>query len=102
MSQADGSGRPGTKLLFEDEHTRVWLLHLEAEGTSEWHTHECDYTFVVTRPGQVRTEYEDGASELQNDPVGHAEYRRKDRSHRLVNDSTGTYQNIVVEFLRRE
>jgi hypothetical protein len=101
MSQADGLGQPGTKLLFEDEHTRVWLLELEAGEFSEWHSHKSDYMFVVTRPGQVHTEYKDGSCEFQSDSVGHAEYRCKDRSHRLVNDSTSTYQNIVIEFLRR-
>jgi quercetin dioxygenase-like cupin family protein len=88
----------GTALIFEDAEVRVWMLHLEPGEATEWHLHDCDYTFVVTRPGTVRCEYDDGGYELQEgDRLGHTEYRKRDQPHRLVNVGDSTYQNVVVE-----
>ncbi len=48
------SSAVGTRLLYEDDATRVWLLDLAPGEATDWHEHECDYAFVVTRPGSVR------------------------------------------------
>lgn len=89
----------GTKLLFEDDQVRVWLLELAPGEATIWHEHECDYAFVVTQSGTVQCEYTDGQIESQlDDPVGSSQYRGRDTPHRLVNIGTKTYQNIVIEF----
>jgi hypothetical protein len=88
----------GTRLLHEDQDTRIWLLELHQGQATEWHKHACDYVFVVTRPGQVKCEYIDGTEELQlDDPLGACHYRVRDTPHRLVNLGSGFYQNVVVE-----
>jgi quercetin dioxygenase-like cupin family protein len=88
----------GTDLIFEDDEVRVWMLHLAPGEATAWHFHDCDYTFVVTRAGTVRCEYEDGSHELQDgDRLGHAEHRMRDPPHRLVNVGVSVYQNVVVE-----
>lgn len=98
MASEGLGGDVGTRMLYEDDHTRVWLLELAPGEATEWHEHDCDYVFVVTRPGQARCEYVDGAVEVQSgDPLGSTQYRKRDVSHRLINTGTGVYQNVVVE-----
>jgi quercetin dioxygenase-like cupin family protein len=92
-------GTAGTKLLFEDDRTRVWLLELAPGEASEWHEHPWDYVFVVDSPGQVRLEYEDGDIEDQDDFLGQVVHRRRGKPHRLVNRSDHFYRNVVVEFI---
>lgn len=89
----------GTRLLHEDPRSRVWLLHLEPGEATEWHTHECDYVYTVTQPGNARTEYADGTSREGPDELGDAVYIAKDQRHRLVNIGSTPYTNIVVELL---
>lgn len=94
------SSQVGTKVLFEDDHVRVWLLELAPGEATQWHEHDCDYAFVVTRPGNVRCEYVDGTVEDQlDDPVGSTQYRKRDTGHRLQNIGQTIYQNIVVELI---
>ena len=91
----------GTKLLYEDERVRVWMLDLEPGEAMPWHVHHHDYTFVVSESGTVRCEFESGGFELQQDhAVGHAEFRTRDEPHRLVNIGDAHYQNVVVELKR--
>lgn len=98
MSAGDVVGQVGTRLLFEDESCRVWLLELEPGGASDWHVHDHPYVFVVTKAGVVQTDYRDGSVELQDgDPIGSAQLRYPDAGHRLVNVGTTRYRNIVVE-----
>jgi quercetin dioxygenase-like cupin family protein len=93
--------RVGTKLLYEDDRVRVWLLDLEPGEVMPWHVHHHDYTFVVSESGTVRCEFESGGFELQQDqPVGYAEFRKQDEPHRLINIGDGHYQNVVVELKR--
>jgi quercetin dioxygenase-like cupin family protein len=88
----------GTRLLHEDAHIRVWLLELAPGEATNWHAHQCDYVFVVTQPGTVRGQYVDGAEELQRaTPLGTTEYRPRDTPHRLVNEASGVYSNVVIE-----
>jgi hypothetical protein len=89
----------GTRLLFEDEQTRVWLLDLGPGEATDWHEHDCDYAFVVTQPGPARCEFLDGTVEDQPEgPRGVVHQRRRDVGHRLLNLSAAPYQNVVIEF----
>jgi beta-alanine degradation protein BauB len=88
----------GTRVLFEDDEAKVWLLELAPGQATPWHAHSCDYVFVITKPGVARCEYVDGSIEEQvDDPRGSAQYRPRDLPHRLVNTGNEIYQNIIVE-----
>ncbi len=103
MSEPGGTlGRNvGTRLLFEDDRARVWMLDLDPGEATEWHVHDHDYTFVVTESGVVRCEFDGGGFEIQEeDPVGHAQFRLRDEPHRLVNIGDTHYQNVVIELKR--
>jgi hypothetical protein len=92
-------GNVGTRIIYEDGAVRVWLLELAGNSASDWHTHECDYVYVVTQPGIVESEYLDGRCERQSDQKGTAVYSVDRLRHRLVNVSDHPYQNIVIELL---
>lgn len=93
-----GGGQIATKLLFENENCRVWLLDLPPGAATDWHVHELDYVFVVTEAAPVHCEFLSGrVDEKQRDHVGASHYKKADSGHRLVNSSSLHYQNIVVE-----
>ncbi|MFG2051695.1 hypothetical protein ACGFIW_30220 [Micromonospora sp. NPDC048935] len=89
----------GTEIIFEDEKVRVWMLDLPPHTSSSWHTHQVPYRYVVTQPGPVATEYQDGRLEYQDDTVGDSCRRSDSQPHRLVNLGDSAYQNVIVEFL---
>jgi beta-alanine degradation protein BauB len=97
MVEAPLSTDVGTKLLFEDDRCRVWLLTLGAGQASDWHLHPNPYVYVATTPGQARTECVDGTFEESADDIGTARLRAPDAGHRLVNLGGAEYRNIIVE-----
>jgi hypothetical protein len=97
VDERTSTGAIGTRLLYEDDVSRVWLLQLDPGEATDWHEHSCDYAFVVTSPGPARCEYVDGTVEDQQGKLGDVEYRSADLGHRLVNVGTSRYQNVVVE-----
>ena len=91
----------GTRLLYEDEYCRVWLLELAPGAATPWHVHFSDYVYVVTSEAPVKCEFSGGkAPELQNDKIGNASHKVPDPGHRLVNISHKHYQNVIVELLK--
>ena len=94
----DGDAPIATELLYENENCRVWLLDLPARSTTPWHVHECDYVFIVTASAPIQCEFISGReAEEQNDQVGDMLYKVPDPGHRLVNNSSSPYQNVIVE-----
>lgn len=87
----------GTRLIFEDDACRVWLLDLQGGGGTTWHRHQFDYVYVVTDSGPVATESEGGSLEEQDDLVGVSSLRRAGDVHRLINRSGERYRNIIIE-----
>src|SRR5260370_9358027 len=60
------------KVLLETESVRVWELSLPGNSATDWHQHEHPYIYVVLTSGSVRTEYQDGSFDDQNDEIGAA------------------------------
>jgi beta-alanine degradation protein BauB len=44
----------GTRLLFEDDHIRLWELAVEPGESLGEHVHRLDYAYFVTRGGLLR------------------------------------------------
>jgi quercetin dioxygenase-like cupin family protein len=98
------TGQIATKLLFENDNCRIWLMDLAPGESTDWHVHESDYVFVVTESAApVECEFVSGRKvEIQNDKVGDFFYKAADPGHRLVNHGTSHYQNVVIELLNRK
>ena len=62
--KASKSGKPlgpiGTKVLFENEHIRVWSVELPPKGHQPLHEHEHPYLVVPVSEGKALMRWEDG------------------------------------------
>ncbi len=47
-------GEVGTEFMFENDLIRVWNLELSPGESSDWHRHNTNYCFVVTRSGSLK------------------------------------------------
>lgn len=90
-------GDVGTKFQYENEHIRAWDLVLEPGQSSDWHHHTTHYIFIVTRPGTLKTEYDDGRSTVTELQLGQIVTGIKDSVHRVTNVGNDTYSNAIVE-----
>lgn len=96
----------GTKLLFENEHVRVWDLVLEPGESSGIHRHHHDFVFAyvtedneleVRVPGEPArpTSAQDGY--VSATTIGAGDDPRL--THELVNVGTTRHRQILVETL---
>lgn len=90
-------GEVGTEMVWENEHVRVWDLILEPGQSSEWHRHSMHYTFIVTRPGKLKAEYEDGSESVTELQLGQVVMGQEGALHRVTNVGTELYSNAIVE-----
>ncbi|GEM_PF-349755 len=86
----------GTRVLEEHERVKVWELVLEPGESSEWHRHEHDYVFVVIEAAPLRTDYDDGTSQVYPSHVGEVVYTPPS-THRVTNVGQTRYRNVIIE-----
>jgi hypothetical protein len=53
LATAHGNLAVGTKVLFENDHVRVWELALDPGVRAPFHCHTIDYFWVAADPGPV-------------------------------------------------
>ena len=90
-------GDVGTEFQFEDGDVKVWDLVLEPGQSSDWHHHTRRYVFIVTRPGRLKTEFEDGSSRVTELRLGQVVKGVKDSVHRVTNVGDAPYSNAIIE-----
>jgi quercetin dioxygenase-like cupin family protein len=90
-------GPIGDKVLFENEHIRVWIVSLEPGGKQPWHQHFLPYLIVPLTPGKSEIIYEDGTIRRPEEKVGSVVWREPGEVHELHNKADWKYQNILVE-----
>ena len=90
-------GAIATKVLFENERVKIWTLIVEPGEKSDWHLHQLDYIVVNLEADKVTRELEDGTLELSSPPLGQATFHGEHTVHRVVNNSSGRYRNILIE-----
>jgi len=92
-------GPIGDRVLFEDEHIRVWEMVLEPGQRSPLHHHENDYVVVVVEGDQVTVEpLEAGAKSAPVAP-GHSVFLRKGGTEVAVNSGAARYRDVQIELL---
>ena len=97
---AKDMGDVGTHFILENDNVKVWDLVLEPGQASSWHRHTMHYLFIVTEPGRLRVEFEDGASEEEDFALGQVVVGQKDSIHRVTNAGGARYRNTIVELKR--
>lgn len=93
----------GTRLLFENEHVRVWDLALAPGETLEKHIHHRNYFFIVESGGLITFADPDNPADAHNiqfidDDVVWVDVDAHGKvDNRLINTGTKRHRNYVVE-----
>ena len=73
--------------------TWCWSRGSPASGTGMG----CTTPFIVTRPGRLKAEYEDGSESVTDLHLGQVVMGQKDSLHKVTNVGTELYSNAIVE-----
>ena len=98
----------GSRLMFENDHVRVWDLALRPGESLEKHIHRLDYFFIVEAGGLIRFADPDNPSDFQDiqfrdDEVVWVNVDAAGKvDNRLTNIGTKRHRNYVVELKRGE
>ena len=101
MSAPEVTNDVGSKLLFENEHVKIWDLCLAPGEALGMHRHQSKYALIVIGDGTLRSVNEDGTTRFETDMAdGTVAYRDLDAQdvHDAVNVGDAPWRNIVVEF----
>ena len=100
--QMSKAGKPlgpiGTKVLFENEHIRVWSVELPPKGHQPPHQHDHPYLIVPLSEGKSFMRWEDGHERQLVDVLGEVKYREASGGpHELFNLEDTKFHSILVE-----
>jgi beta-alanine degradation protein BauB len=104
MTTSDATSDVGSRLLFENDHVKIWDLRLEPGQNLGMHRHTSEYALVVIGDGTLRSVNEDGSTRFEKDmPDGTVAYRalKTEDVHDAVNVGKDPWRNIVIEFKDR-
>lgn|SRR5665213_2418650 len=88
----------GDKVLFENEHIRMWEVRLEPGRTLEFHIHYHPYLVVSLGGGENEIETIFGKKILTEEPAGSFVFIDDMRPvHRLTNKAEVTYFSRLIE-----
>jgi quercetin dioxygenase-like cupin family protein len=90
-------GPIGDKILFENEHIRVWSVTLDPDGKQPWHQHHLPYLIVPLTPGKNEMHFDDGRLRLTEEKPGEVIWREPGIPHELHNISDWQYRNVLIE-----
>lgn len=91
-------GQVGDKILFENEHIRMWEVRLEPGQTIDFHIHYHPYLVVSLGGGENEIETIFGKKIPTQEPAGSFVFIDEMRAvHRLTNKSNVTYWSRLIE-----
>ena len=90
-------GPIGDKILFENEHLRVWSVKLDPGQKQPWHQHLLPYLIVPMTDGDIEIKSIDGTSYRVQDKAGRAIWRDAGEVHDLLNHGNAVYRNVLIE-----
>jgi quercetin dioxygenase-like cupin family protein len=103
--QTSKSGKPlgpiGTRVLYENEHIRVWSVELPPKGHQPLHEHQHPYLVVQISGGKSVMRWEDGRERQLSDTPGNVVYREASGGpHELFNLEDATKMHAVLVELK--
>lgn len=91
-------GQIGDKILFENEHIRVWSVALGPKGRQPWHKHHLPYLIVPITEAEGEMHFEDGTRRRITDVPGDVKWRGDPGPvHELYNLLDKDFFSILVE-----
>jgi|SRR5665213_437422 len=91
-------GEVGDKVLFENEHIRLWEIRLEPGKTIAFHIHYHPYLVISLGGGENEIETIFGRKIPTDEPSGSFVFIDEMRPvHRLTNKSNVTYLSRLIE-----
>lgn len=99
-------GPIGDRVLYEDDHVRIWEMVLEPGQRSPLHHHENDYVVVVVEGDHVTVEPAEASEERSGDGYGsvavepgQSVFLHKGATEVAINSGARLYRDIQVELL---
>jgi len=93
-------GPPAHRLLFENEHTRVWEMLLQPGEVFPLHSHEYPYLSLIIEGASLILSEEDGTERRLEVEAGQVVWGDIPDVHAVKNVGTTAFRNRLVEFKR--
>ena len=90
-------GDIASQVLFENDKVKIWNLIVEPGESSDWHHHPRDYVTVVVEGAGLTVEFDDGTVEDSPSQVGTWRMHGEHKIHRVVNNTSQRYKNVLIE-----
>lgn len=91
-------GEIGDRVVFENEHIRVWEVLLDPGGEQAWHRHHHPYLIVPLEPAENRiTTLADGSTRDVSEVIGEVVFRPSGDVHKLNNIGATRYRSRLIE-----
>ncbi len=91
-------GQVGDRIVFENEHVRIWEVRLEPGQTIDFHIHYHPYIVISLEGGENEIETIFGKKIPTNEPLGTTVFINEMRPvHRLTNRSSISYLSRLIE-----
>ena len=106
MPDSAEPGPIGDRVLFEDEHIRIWEMILEPGQRSPLHHHQNDYVVVIVEGDRVAVQkLQAGSGALDPDykssevTPGRSVFLRKGATEVAINEGAVRYRDVQIELL---
>ena len=93
-------GPPANRLLFENEHTRVWEMVVQPGESFPMHSHEYPYLSLTMEAATLILIQEDGTERRLELEAGAVIWGDVPDVHAVKNVGGTTFRNRLVEFKR--
>ena len=91
-------GEVGQRIVFENNHVRVWEINLESGQVQDFHLHYHPYIVISLGGGENEIETIFGDKRMTNEPLGSTVFMNEMRPvHKLTNKDTVRYLSRLIE-----
>lgn len=86
LARAHENHEVGTTRRFENDHVRVWEIHLEPGQRGAFHVHDQTYFWTVVEPGRGRQRFPDGSMVTRDYTPGETKYLVQSADDFMIHD----------------
>ncbi len=91
-------GEVGQRIVYENEHVRIWEVNLEPGETIDFHIHYHPYVIISLGGGENEIETIFGDKRMTNEPLGSTVFMNEMRPvHKLTNRANVPYLSRLIE-----